>query len=65
MALEHYVFKEHHLHNEQTNMRLCVGRHCSWQTCVFSVVTVGSPSRGGDVAVYDFDINQPNFASPF
>ena len=25
----------------------------------------GSPSRGGDVAVYVYDMNQPNLPSPF
>ena len=29
------------------------------------VVPVGSPSRGGDVAVYVFDINQPSLPTPF
>ena len=29
------------------------------------VVPPGSPSRGGDVAVYVFDINQPNLPTPF
>ena len=28
-------------------------------------VPAGSPSRGGDVAVHDFDINQSSFATPF
>ena len=28
-------------------------------------VPTGSPSRGGDVAVYFFDINQPSFPTPF
>ena len=26
---------------------------------------MGSPSRGGDVAVYVFDINQPSLPTPF
>ena len=26
---------------------------------------MGSPSRGGDVAVYTFDINQPSLPTPF
>ena len=26
---------------------------------------MGSPSRGGDVAVHVFDINQPNMPTPF
>ena len=30
-----------------------------------SFVPVGSPSRGGDVAVDVFDINQPNLPTPF
>ena len=28
-------------------------------------VSTGSPSRGGDVAVYVFDINQPGLPTPF
>ena len=28
-------------------------------------VSVGSPSRGGDVAVYVFSINQPSLPTPF
>ena len=28
-------------------------------------VPMGSPSRGGDVAVYVFDINQPSLSTPF
>ena len=28
-------------------------------------VSMGSPSRGGDVAVYVFDINQPSLPTPF
>ena len=28
-------------------------------------VPTGSPSRGGDVAVYVFDINQPSLLTPF
>ena len=31
----------------------------------FSLVPTGSPSRGGDVAVYVFDINQPSLPTPF
>ena len=30
-----------------------------------AIVPTGSPSRGGDVAVYVFDINQPSLPSPF
>ena len=30
-----------------------------------SVVLAGSPPRGGDVAVYVFDINQPSLPTPF
>ena len=30
-----------------------------------SPVLAGSPSRGGDVAVYAFDINQPSWPTPF
>ena len=29
------------------------------------VLTTGSPLRGGDVAVYVFDINQPSLPTPF
>ena len=28
-------------------------------------VPTGSPSRGGDVAVYAFDVNQPSLPAPF
>ena len=28
-------------------------------------VPTGSPSRGGDVAVYVFDVNQPSLPTPF
>ena len=31
----------------------------------FPFVPAGSSSRGGDVAVYVFDINQPNLSTPF
>ena len=31
----------------------------------FSYVTRGSPSRGGDVVVHVFDINQPSLPTPF
>ena len=30
-----------------------------------TLVPAGSPSRGGDVAVYVFDINQPSLPTPF
>ena len=30
-----------------------------------SAVPTGSPSRGGDVTVYVFDINQPSLPTPF
>ena len=35
--------------------------------CFFSinVVSTGSPSHGGDVAVYVFDISQPSLPTPF
>ena len=29
------------------------------------MVPTGLPARGGDVAVYVFDINQPSFPAPF
>ena len=32
---------------------------------VVVVVPAGSPSRGGDVAVYVFNINQPSLPTPF
>ena len=31
----------------------------------FALVPTGSPSRGGEVAVYDFDINQQSLPTPF
>ena len=33
--------------------------------CFFTKVPTGSPSRGGDVAVYVFDISQPSLPTPF
>ena len=33
--------------------------------CYLSRVRAGSPSRGGDVAVYVLDINQPSLPTPF
>ena len=33
--------------------------------CVCVCVPAGSPSRGRDFAVYDFDINQPSLPTPF
>ena len=39
------------------------------QSCIYylhnTTVLAGSPSRGGDVAVYVFDINQPSLPTPF
>ena len=32
---------------------------------VFTLSPLGSPSHGGDVAVYVFDINQPSLPTPF
>ena len=32
---------------------------------VFTRIPTGSPSRGGDVAVHVFDINQPSLPTPF
>ena len=32
---------------------------------VISNVPAGSPSRGGDVAVFVFDTNQPSLTTPF
>ena len=39
----------------------------SYKTAVLTspFVPTGSPSRGGDVAVYVFDINQPSLPTPF
>ena len=34
-------------------------------TLAVAVVPAGSPSRGGDVAVYVFDINQSSLPTPF
>ena len=34
-------------------------------TSLWCRVPAGSPSRGGDVAVYVFDINQPSLPTPF
>ena len=35
------------------------------ETFPFILVPAGSPLRGGDVAVYVFDINQPSLSTPF
>ena len=32
---------------------------------LFLCVSAGSPSRGGNVAVYVFDVNQPSLSTPF
>ena len=32
---------------------------------LWCLVPTGSPSRGGDVAIYVFDINQPSLPTPF
>ena len=32
---------------------------------IIAKVRAGSPSRGGDVTVYVFDINQPSLPTPF
>ena len=32
---------------------------------LYNFVPAGSPSRGGDAAVYEFDINQPSLPTPF
>ena len=32
---------------------------------VFALVSAGSPSRGGDVAVHVFDLNQQSLPTPF
>ena len=44
--------------------------HFPWSTlCLYDtspgVVPAGSPPRGGDVAVYVFDINSPSLPTPF
>ena len=36
-----------------------------FQGMVVKLVPVDSPSRGGDIAVYVFDINQPSLSTPF
>ena len=36
-----------------------------FSTAAFIKVPTGSPSRGGDVAVYVFDMNQPSLPTPF
>ena len=41
----------------------CLGQSaCSVRMLLFPA---GSPSRGGDVEVYAFDINQPSLLTPF
>ena len=36
-----------------------------WESSTLIRVLTGSPSRGGDVVVYAFDINQPSLPTPF
>ena len=36
-----------------------------WERSTLIRVLTGSPSRGGDVVVYAFDINQPSLPTPF
>ena len=41
---------------------------CAWSPYLSKIlpsVPAGSPSRGGEVAVYVFDINQPSLPTPF
>ena len=40
--------------------------HCPSCSCRPALcVSAGSPSRGGDVVVFVFDINQPSLPTPF
>ena len=41
------------------------GRHVLFELCLKWRVPTGSPSRGGDVTVYVFDINQPSLPTHF
>ena len=47
-------------------MKCSDGTHlcCLVPRLIITVLT-GSPSRGGDVAVYAFDTNQPSLPTPF
>ena len=38
---------------------------CKVTVLTYFEVSADSPSRGGDVAVYVIDINQPNLPTPF
>ena len=38
---------------------------CTIGCVFFPIVPTGSPSRGGDVVVYIFDINQPSLPTSF
>ena len=38
---------------------------CSCLTAVYTCVPTGSPSRGGDVAIDVFNMNQPSLPTPF
>ena len=40
-------------------------RCCIQSRFSLTVTPTGSPSRGGDVAVFVFDINQPSLPTPF
>ena len=46
-------------------MRECLAITVSVPNLTSPYVPVGSPSRGGDVAVYVLDINQPSLPTPF
>ena len=54
--------------NQLTNKLTVIHRSACWPSSGQShsaTVPAGSPSRGGDVAVYVFDINQPSLPAPF
>ena len=44
------------------NVCLCV---CVCVPLCYAYVPAGSPSRGGDVVVHIFDVNQPTLPTPF
>ena len=59
-----YCFKPHRLQSASL-ITPCI---VSWIHCLqtfHQTVPAGSPSRGGDVAVYVSDINQPSLPTPF
>ena len=50
---------------KQCRVSNCILTSCHHTELPHEDVLAGSPSRGGDVAVYVFDMNQPSLPTPF